>query len=154
MRIEVYGVDPSTEGYVYAVGVSSLGAPILRAVPRPRARVHFFGWQPVRGEHPDGGGGGETPLPKLYVETPHRIYRPGAVAGAVLSTGEVAAACIAWSAATGAFSSVVGVTPEEWRLWLTGKRSPTDKQVKAALEAQVGPLDWGVNLRDALGVAL
>ncbi len=93
--------------------------------------------------------------PELGVEVPCLIYRGGSVGRAVLSAGATAGACIGGLAGHPSVAKVLGVSPEEWRKWLTGKRNPSDAVIKQALESRLAlPKRTNEHVRDALGVAL
>jgi hypothetical protein len=96
-----------------------------------------------------GAGGGLH----VGIESPVFTYRAGAVARAVLSCALVAGS-VHGSCIRGGAEKVVAVAPEEWRKWLCGKRSPSDKEIKAALQRHVELPRCNVHERDALGVAL
>jgi hypothetical protein len=66
-------------------------------------------------------------LKVVVVEVPWRMYARGRIAECVLDAAYTA----------GAVEGEWGVAPEEWRLWLCGKRSPSDAEVKAALSARL-----------------
>ena len=91
----------------------------------------------------DGVGHGRS----VFVETPPYVYTRAA-ARLVLRTAFEAGRIVA------AKGGVV-VHPEDWRKWLTGKRSPSDAEIKVALAARlVLPKRSNNHARDACGVAL
>ncbi len=141
------GVDPSTDGRYYAVGLGALGG-VLRGLPTSSG-IRTMAFLPeVRAEL---GGAGPC---QLAVETPVYSYRAGAVARAVLACAVVAGALHGAGVASGSFTKVVAVAPEEWRKWLCGKRNPSNGEIKAALTKHVELPRCNEHVRDALGVAL
>lgn len=142
----VLGVDPSTDGLSYAVAVGADGLFLPVSPPGRRGRLSPASIEgAVRLRH----------CTVAAIELPAQLYAKGAVARAVLSASATGGVLHGWLARSGAVREVAAVAPEEWRKWLTGRRNPTDKQVKAALAARgVLPPRSNPHLRDALGVAL
>ncbi len=150
MKVYV-GVDPSTEGRCYAMGLSEVGAvvylPLLGQTGRSTVQLLREGVGLLHGSG--------VRVIEVGVEVPVFLYRGGSVGSALLSTGATAGACIGWVSGHPSVSKCVGVSPEEWRKWLTGKRNPSDAVIKQALESRlVLPRRTNEHVRDALGVAL
>ena len=83
----------------------------------------------------------------VYVETPQYVYTRAA-AKLVLRTAFQAGVLVA-------HKNGIVVHPEDWRRWLTGKRNPSDAEIKLALAARLTlPKRSNNHARDACGVAL
>lgn len=143
------GIDPSTEGRYYAVGLSEVGS--VLSLPHGGLTAGMVSVHKTLSRLDNGLG--EPSGLRVGVETPVYSYRAGAVGRGVLSCALVAGSVHGEAVRYGA-EAVLAVAPEEWRKWLCGKRNPSDKEIKAALQRHVVLPRCNVHVRDALGVAL
>lgn len=125
-------MDPSTQGRYTAMWLHSSG----HATTRLRCL----------------GDIGVTPY--VAIELPGRVYSR-ASAALILECAATAGA-IAGAVMWGYRSFVTCIYPEDWREWLTGKRSAKNKEIRAAL-VRMGfakPRRGNNHEMDAIGVAL